>query len=82
VSIKGLNTLKRGSADIELDADTAITELKSLTESASHLNFLDLCAIAYSVLYLLQNLEYSVREFAEHAYSYILKTLEKFSVTE
>lgn len=66
--ICNLNKLKRGAADLELDYDSVIKTIQSLIENdtINSLKSLELQAITYSVAHLLENEEFSVRDFANH----------------
>lgn len=70
-----LNKVKRGLADLELDCDKAIAAIQFISEQ----KILEKCAchelnlITYSIIFLCQHEEYSVREYASHFIDHILK---------
>jgi hypothetical protein len=81
--IANLNKLKRGVADMELDADNVIVAIKAyLDQDQSHVSVFDVVIVAYNILYLISNEEYSVREYAEHAFVNILKQLKQFGAED
>jgi len=62
---------------MELDCDRAISSIKLfLTNKEYILQEIDIAAITYNIIYLVQNEEYSVREYAEHAIGEILSRLK------
>jgi len=72
--IKNLNKLKRGVADKELDSDNIILTIKQFIQpQTTEFTSIDLSAIAYCILNLVADDEYSVREYAEHALTYLLE---------
>lgn len=82
-----LNKLKRGLADLELDCDSAISAIQSMTEDPSQLlqsfDVHQLAAIAYSTSYYCRHDEYSVREYAIHFLAYLLNHAKsRFSLLE
>ena len=71
--IAGLNKLKRGVADMELDCDNDILVIQKFNKQT--FKPMELSSIAYSIIYLCQHEEYSMREFAQHALDHILGQL-------
>lgn len=81
--IKNLNKLRRGVADLELDSDNVIVAIKEfISHKDQTIGVNDVFAVAYNILYLVANEEYSVREYAEHAFSFLLEKLKGFPVAE
>lgn len=74
-----MTKLKRGVADMELDCDNAIKAIKRFIEQETKelFSLLELSALTYCIVYLCQNEEFSVREYAEHALGFVLKKLAK-----
>lgn len=74
-----LNRLKRGLADLEQDCDSAIKAIQAFIEHATvgQYQVFEMSAVAYSVTYLCQHEEYSMREYALHGLNHILKFLSE-----
>jgi len=78
IILVNLNTVKRGTADIDLDLDKLLNAIKQITKiDQTQLLPLDLNLLVYGILYLLANEEFSVREYAEHALAYLLPSLSE-----
>lgn len=76
--VVNLNTVKRGTADIDFDLDKLLNAIKQITKiDQTQLLPLDLNLLVYGILYLLANEEFSVREYAEHALTYLLPSLSE-----
>lgn len=74
--VVNLNTVKKGTADIDFDLDKLLNAIKQITKfETSHMLPLDLNLLVYGVLYLLANEEFSVREYAEHALAHLMPNL-------
>lgn len=73
-----LNTIKKGLADIDYDFDKVLGGIKAVTElnqeqrESGNLNLLCFC-----ILSLLIHTEYSVREYALHALSVLLPSMDE-----
>lgn len=67
---------------MEIDCDLALKALQEMNdeEKLQSLNDLQIAALLYSLVYLLQNDEYSVREFALLAFNSILKIVKQTHV--
>ena len=63
---------------MELDCDTAIQAMKKFMEkhAAKEFALQDMCAVLYQVVYLCQNEEYSVREYANLTLNFMLNKLK------
>ena len=61
-----LNRLKRGLADLELDCEAAIRAIQAFSEdpSVDGKSMVEIGAATYSIVYLCQHEEYSMREHA------------------
>jgi hypothetical protein len=70
ITIANLNKLRRGAADMELDYDLVIKTIQNLIESeqafSESLSSIELQALSYTIMHLLLNEEFSVRDFANH----------------
>ena len=84
IMTKELNKLKRGVADMELDTDNAILAIKEFIQldqaqlEKSAFKISDVLALSYNIIYLLSNEEYSIREYAEHAFNFLLEQLKSY----
>jgi len=67
---------------MEIDCDLALKARQEMNneEKLQSLNDLQIAALLYSLVYLLQNDEYSVREFALLAFNSILKIVKQTHV--
>ena len=76
--VVNLNTVKKGTADIDFDLDKVLNAIKHITKyDSSTMLALDLNLLVYGVLYLLANEEFSVREYSEHALAHLLPNLSE-----
>ncbi|TNV87999.1 hypothetical protein FGO68_gene14880 [Halteria grandinella] len=74
--VSDLNRLKRGAADLELDYDCVIKTIERTIEGQGQLEAtlteVELQAITYSIVHLMQSEEFSVRDFACHYVKQVL----------
>ena len=61
--VVSMTKLKRGLADMELDIDSAIRAIQSFLERQDY-EMIEIQAITYCIVYLMQHEEYSMREYA------------------
>jgi hypothetical protein len=73
--IVGMNKLKRGLADMELDIDQAIKAIQTFLENESY-SLIEKFSITYCVVFLMQHEEYSMREYAHHGLNHVLKCMK------
>ena len=78
--IKDMCSLKKGMADVPLDYDKVLNAIKKITEldftNEQHVKRLETNAFTYLIVHLLKNEEFSVRDYAQHAFSHILPALD------
>ena len=78
--IKDMCSLKKGMADVPLDYDKVLSAIKKITElnltDEKLVTRLEINAFTYLIVHLLKNDEFSVRDFAQHAFSHILPALD------
>ena len=73
-----LNTVKKGFADIDYDFDKVLGGIKAVTElSQDQRESGNLNLICFCILSLLTHTEYSVREYALHALTVLLPSLDE-----
>ena len=73
-----LNKLKRGLADLELDCDTTIQTLQViLDQNFDDRTLLEISALTYNILFLVNHDEFSVREYSLYAFKKVLDSLEQ-----
>ena len=76
-TIQNLNTVKRGTADVNLDYDKVLAALGTVGELAARgLNAAEACALLFNVLNLIKCDEYAVRDYSLHS---IEKLIEHIS---
>jgi len=64
-----LNTVKRGLADIDLDFDVVLNAIQKVNDETEAMQTLEeKTLIIYNVIYLVTHREFSVRDFAQHAF--------------
>ena len=72
--------LKKGMADVPLDYDKVLLAIKKITEidimDEENISKLELNALTYVIVHLLKSDEFSVRDFAHHAFSHLLPALD------
>lgn len=67
--IKDLNKVKRGVADIDLDFDTVLSAVQGICAlEKTEVTALDNVYLIYNIVFLVQSNEYSVRDYAQHAF--------------
>lgn len=80
-ALAGMNGVKRGQADIELDCDQAIETIqvlqKSIGANVNHFKGLSLACIMFSAIYLCQHTEFSMREYASQLLQTLLTILKE-----
>lgn len=79
-----LNRLKRGLADLEQDCDSAIRAIQTFVDDATvnQYSVLEMSAVAYSITFLCQHEEYSMREYALHGLNRVLRYLRECPLRE
>ena len=74
--VADLNKVKRGKADIDLDFDTVLNAVQGICE-LENTKSLDNIYVTYNIVYLVQSHEYSVRDYAQHAFEKLLKNADE-----
>jgi len=69
-----LNAVKTGLADIDLDFDKVLGAIQKVTKDTNlkEMSSLEINLLTYSILFLLTNQEFSVRDYAEHAFGILV----------
>ena len=78
--IRDMCALKKGMADVPLDYDKVLLAIKKITEidimDQEKISKSELNALTYVIVHLLKSDEFSVRDFAQHAFSHLLPALD------